>query len=84
MPQVLMAEAPGGLDAYQCPYCSHTYLALVVDESGQITQQMADPPRACRRCGSPMDLDKAQEFQDAAAVAAATRAPRSGRRIKKL
>ena len=48
MPQVLMAEAPGGLDAYQWPYCSHTYLALVVDESGQITQQMADPPRACR------------------------------------
>ena len=71
MAEVIMTEAPGGLgDAYQCPYCGHTYLAHVVDEGGQLTAQTADPPRLCRRCGSPMDVtakdggSAAQRFQD--------------------
>ena len=72
MAEILITEAPGGLgDCFQCPYCSHMYLASVVDESGVLTGASADPPRECRRCGSPMDIGKAQKFQDDRAEAAA-------------
>ena len=63
MAQVLVKDAPGGHEAYQCPYCGHLYLTKVVDEAGQITNQDADAPRNCRRCGSPMDIDAAQKFR---------------------
>lgn len=71
MANVIMTEAPGGQDAYQCPYCGHTYLAHVVDESGTVTAQTADAPRNCRRCASPMDVDAAQKYQDEMAEKAA-------------
>ncbi len=72
MAQFYATEAPGGLgDAYQCPYCSMMYLVARKDENGQTVPT----PRVCSRCGSPMDVEKAQEFQDAQTLTAAPSAP---------
>lgn len=43
-------EVPGGIGpATQCPYCSKCYEA-------------DDPPSRCKRCTSPMDVEKSHEF----------------------
>ena len=83
MAEILVTEAPGGMgECFQCPYCSHMYLASVVDESGVLTGSPADPPRECRRCGSPMDIGKAQKYQDERALEAAAPAARVAQRTR--
>lgn len=71
MPEVYVVEAPGGeRQAWQCPYCSRMYPTH--DEEARTLEC----PTNCRRCGSPMDIAKAQAFQDSKAeqeVAAATK-----------
>ena len=90
MAEVLTKEGPAGVPTYQCPYCSRLYLQQVVNETGEVTDQKADPPRACRRCGSPMDvavkdgLSLAQKFQDEMAEKAAQSAVRPGRQTVKI
>ena len=90
MASVVMKEAPGiegeKADCYQCPYFGQMYLAHRVDEQGEITDEKVDPPATCRRCGSPLDLDKAQKFQDDEAGKADIAAPRTvvRRRIAKV
>ena len=59
MADVYVVDCPGGeRQAWQCPYCSRMY--PTADEEGR----PQECPAACRRCGSPMDVDKAQAFQD--------------------
>lgn len=71
MANLVLTEAPGGLgDCYQCPHCGLMSLTKRLDDQGIPTEQDADPPRTCRRCGSPMDLDASQKFQDEQASAA--------------
>lgn len=87
MAQLIVTDAPGGLgDAYQCPHCGRMSLTKRLDDQGIPTDQDAEPPRACVRCGSPMDLDgpKVQEFQDKMAAEAAKQAPASTRRTVKV
>ena len=64
MPELLIKEAPGGVgDTYQCPTCSMMYLTVAI-ENGELTKIKVDPPRDCRRCGSPMDITRALAFQN--------------------
>lgn len=82
--EVAVRESPGGLpDSYQCPYCSRMYLS-VMTENGEPTKVTAEPPSACVRCGSPMDLAKAQAFQDKQAELGAAPAERVQRRTVKI
>lgn len=63
MAEVYVVEVPGGeRQAWQCPYCSRMY-PMQDDEARTL-----ECPSACRRCGSPMDVDKSQAFQDAQAA----------------
>ena len=65
MAEVLIVTVPGGdRQAWQCPYCSRTYPTM--DEEGRAMEC----PSICRRCNSPMDIAKAQAFQDAEALKA--------------
>ena len=83
MAEIQITDVPGEMgEAFQCPYCSQMYLAYAVDESGAPTGDTADPPRECRRCGSPMDVGKAQKFQDDRALESAGAAPRPSQRTR--
>lgn len=69
--EIVVVESPGGMgDAYQCPTCSRMYPA---EEGG-------DVPQRCRRCGSPMDLERGVEFARKLASEAASPKPAQGRR----
>lgn len=85
--EVLITEIPGGyFEAYQCPFCSKLIPAYEVDSgSGEpIRDSKVDCPRNCPRCGSPMDIEKAKEFEDKMAAAAATLPSRPARRTVKV
>ena len=63
MADVYTVEVPGGeRQAWQCPYCSRMYPTQ--DEEAR----NLECPNVCRRCGSPMDVAKAKEFEDSKAV----------------
>lgn len=79
--EILINQAPGGIpDIYECPYCSKSYVAVETDTNGdlklefeerggeKVLKRTMEPPATCRRCGSPMDVTKAQAFQDKMAV----------------
>ena len=66
MTEVYIVDCPGGeRQAWECPYCSRMY--PTADEEAR----SLECPSVCRRCGSPMDVGKAQEFQDVKAAEAA-------------
>ena len=68
MAEVYITEIPGGeRQAWQCPYCSRMYVTR--DEEGR----ELECPANCRRCGSPMDVGKAQAFQDMKAAESASK-----------
>ena len=58
MAEVYTVDVPGGeREAWQCPYCSRMYPTL--DEEGR----KLECPNTCRRCGSPMDIEKSKSYQ---------------------
>ena len=87
MAQLIITDAPGDVgEAYVCPFCGRMVLTKRLDDQGIPTQQDAEPPRNCVRCGSPMDTDgdAAQKFQDAKAAEGMKLAPRGARRTVKV
>jgi primosomal protein N' len=47
----------------RCPYCSMTYEMRVDVEDGKLVNvHIEDAPRQCKRCGSPMDIEKVSMF----------------------
>lgn len=94
--EVIVAEAPGGVpDVYVCPYCSRTYLTCevengelkldIIDQGGQkVIKYTVEPPKNCRRCNSPMDIELSRKFADEMAEKAATPLKAGGRRTVKV
>lgn len=78
MAEVYLVEMPGGAgESYQCPYCSQAFPRKDT-EGREVTC-----PATCRRCGSPMDIDKSLEYAHRKAVEAATPTPgRNRQRVK--
>ena len=77
MPELYIVEGPGGIgDVWQCPNCSRMY--PMIDDKGE----RIEPPRICRRCGSPMDATAGLKFIDQQAAEAAT--PTLTRRLVKV
>jgi len=67
MATVYVGEAPGGtMEIWECPYCSKSY-PMVNVENGETLEC----PDTCRRCGSPMDVEKSIVFANAMAEKAA-------------
>jgi len=63
MAEVYVVEVPGGeRQAWQCPYCSKMYPTQ--DEEAR----KLECPNICRRCGAPMDVAKANAFENARAA----------------
>ncbi len=70
MAEILVADAPGAVgDVYQCPNCSRSYPSWDVEagppafdkETGRQVSHV-NPPQSCKRCGCPMDVNKALHF----------------------
>ena len=70
MGEVTVVEAPGAVgDVYQCPNCSRSYPSWDVEagppaidkETGRQVSHI-NPPVTCKRCGSPMDINRALHF----------------------
>ena len=71
MAETYIVDCPGGeRQAWQCPYCSRMYPTK--DEEGMDT----DCPANCRRCGAPMDIEKAHAFENNKAAESAGPAKR--------
>ena len=98
MAEVAVVEAPGGIgDVYQCPNCSLSYLSWDKEEGprhspeGQLLNRIK-PPKNCKRCGSPMDVNEALNFKgdksfgdvQAELVAEDAKNPTAGRRTLKV
>jgi len=89
MAQVIVTDAPGGLgDVYRCPTCSMGYPSFDdqqggYDERGNIIHPVR-PPDTCKRCGSPMDVEKGKLFQDQMAERAEAQASVGSHRTIKV
>ena len=62
MVTALRVKEQNGVQNACCPNCSKMY--RLTDEKGQENEL----PTKCKRCGSPMDFEKAQAFSEAQAV----------------
>lgn len=62
MATALMTKEQNGVQCAMCPHCSKLYART--DEKGQPNEL----PTKCKRCGSPLDADKAIAFSDAQAA----------------
>lgn len=77
--EVAITDLPGGRgQAYQCPNCSHSY---PMEDENKAPQE---PPRVCKRCGSPMDVTQGAAYSDKMAEAADQGGPGVGRRTVKV
>ena len=61
MATALMTKEQNNTQCDMCPHCSKLY--PLMDDKGQRNEL----PSKCKRCGSPMDFEKAQEFGEALA-----------------
>lgn len=79
MAEVEIVDAPGGVgEQYQCPNCSRTYSMIDLEDKRPI-----GPPKACRRCGSPMDIGQGAAYGNTMAdEAAGPKAPTARRTVK--
>lgn len=85
MAELIITDAPGGIDAYQCPVCGKMTPVKRVNDQGELTEEDAEAPRQCVRCKSPMDIVAAKKFEDEQAEkAAATDETKPGRRTVKV
>lgn len=64
MTTLALKESADGHTYTKCPNCSKMY-GWTVDRDGKTIEQ--DIPTKCKRCGCPMDIEKALAFADAEA-----------------
>ena len=78
---VIVVELPGGMgEGWQCPNCSRVYYMTDPDKN----DERQDCPRACKRCGSPMDAEQGKAYGEKQAELAVASAPVGARRTVKV